>query len=451
MAYTAITSRKVFAGTQRVSTYGAQADGRTYYPGLSTGINKWFTDVASSSNMEILELYLTSGQSSTMYSDYMLSPSAQSGPRIIRPAGTPGEASWQGHNGTPIVGVGLSTAGTSNAFAGIYFESMTNIGIYDLIIDGPSAKRAFYFFPSAAGEIRIIGNIIRRTGTTPTGPIQNGIDGSLSGATNVKVVNNIIVGFWDGVAGVLQTTSNVIYSNTIINTLHAPIWYTASGNPAIDNRSYCYNNAYYGFGVAAEYYPGRSGNNVVLSSTSNFVDYANQDYRLATTASGAVGAGTDLSANAYYAFDDDIQNELRSTWDIGADKYSLNIINMDFNFARNIQGFMDVIAARDIQGFMDLSFSRNIGDVFTEVTFTFNRHMSGFLDIEFARDIPGFIDFTFSRHIYGAVVGYSNFTPYFRDNIFKTVFGITSYNLPDLYLGLSTADPLADGSGIVEP
>jgi len=53
-----------------------------------------------------------------------------------------------------------------------------------------------------------------------------------------------------------------------------------------------------------------------------FKDQANDDYHLAEADTTCRGNGTDLSSDAYYAFDDDIDGETRSAWDIGADEYS---------------------------------------------------------------------------------------------------------------------------------
>jgi len=51
-----------------------------------------------------------------------------------------------------------------------------------------------------------------------------------------------------------------------------------------------------------------------------FEDAANNDYHLDSTDTGAIGNGTDLSADGTYAFDDDIDYGTRAGWDIGADE-----------------------------------------------------------------------------------------------------------------------------------
>lgn len=453
MAYTALTSRRISAGTVVTSSYGAATDARNYGPGVNGGVMGWFTAKASSTNVEILELYKETGQSLSLYSDFITNIPTQSGVRIIRPAGIPGEPSWQGHNRTPLTGVGFSTTATTDT-AGIYLNA-PNIHIYDLIIDSPSLKMGIFMYTTALGATNIVGNIIRRTGATPNGISHTGvrISSMSTTSTTLRVVNNIIIGFYHGVAGTSGRTDNVIYNNTMLNLVSAPFVYDSIAANAKQLIANIYNNTWYNCPVASTYHPSAVVvSNVALNSTTDFVDHSNQDYGISATASEVINQGVNMSSDATFAFDDDINNDLRpATWDIGADEYVITMANLNFSFARNIEGFMDVIAARDVSGFVDLSFARNIGDVFTEITFTLARNISGFIDAVFARDVLGFVDLSFSRHIYGTVAGYSNFTPYFRDNIFKAVFGVASYSPPNLYLGLSTTDPLSDGSGITEP
>ncbi len=64
------------------------------------------------------------------------------------------------------------------------------------------------------------------------------------------------------------------------------------------------------------------GANDKVSQTFTFVDSANDDFHLASGDTGAKDSGTDLSADADYAFSVDIDGDTRSgTWDIGADEF----------------------------------------------------------------------------------------------------------------------------------
>lgn len=61
------------------------------------------------------------------------------------------------------------------------------------------------------------------------------------------------------------------------------------------------------------------GADAIHSATVAFVDAANEDYHLAAGDAG-IGAGTDLSADAFWPFTTDIDGDTRSAWDIGADE-----------------------------------------------------------------------------------------------------------------------------------
>lgn len=59
------------------------------------------------------------------------------------------------------------------------------------------------------------------------------------------------------------------------------------------------------------------GNNNVTNATVVFEDAAGGDYRLDATDTDASGAGTDLSSDPEFAFDDDYFGTTRSAWDAG--------------------------------------------------------------------------------------------------------------------------------------
>ena len=62
-----------------------------------------------------------------------------------------------------------------------------------------------------------------------------------------------------------------------------------------------------------------SGTGARINQTFTFVDAANGDYHLSDSDAGAKGFGTDLSSDATFAFDDDVDRETVSTWSIGFD------------------------------------------------------------------------------------------------------------------------------------
>lgn len=62
------------------------------------------------------------------------------------------------------------------------------------------------------------------------------------------------------------------------------------------------------------------GANSIQSTTLTFVDAGNDNYHL-TAADAAIAIGTNLSADAGLSFSTDIDNDTRSTWNMGADEY----------------------------------------------------------------------------------------------------------------------------------
>ncbi|WP_299077909.1 hypothetical protein [uncultured Paraglaciecola sp.] len=63
------------------------------------------------------------------------------------------------------------------------------------------------------------------------------------------------------------------------------------------------------------------GTSAILNASLTFEDAVNQDYRLVVGDTDAIGAATDLSADAIFAFDYDAAGNTRSSWDVGAHEY----------------------------------------------------------------------------------------------------------------------------------
>jgi len=66
--------------------------------------------------------------------------------------------------------------------------------------------------------------------------------------------------------------------------------------------------------------PSAPGANPRINQTFDFVNRAGSDVHLALTDGGARNFGFDLSAEAFYDFDDDVNFNLYDTWDIGFDE-----------------------------------------------------------------------------------------------------------------------------------
>lgn len=81
-----------------------------------------------------------------------------------------------------------------------------------------------------------------------------------------------------------------------------------------------------------------------------FVDAVNDDYHLDITDTGARNFGVDLSADATFDFDDDIDRDLFNTWDIGFDEPE---ISMEDSRLGITQLQANALSGRPVAGFID--------------------------------------------------------------------------------------------------
>lgn len=88
------------------------------------------------------------------------------------------------------------------------------------------------------------------------------------------------------------------------------------------------------------------GSNPVTGSVS-FVDVTNDDFRLDSSDTVARGAGADLSAS----FTDDVNGDLRSAWDIGADEFASLVVPFT---AETLQELKDILTGTTI--FLDTDY-----------------------------------------------------------------------------------------------
>ncbi|MCK5616969.1 hypothetical protein KAR91_84690, partial [Candidatus Pacearchaeota archaeon] len=184
----------------------------------------------------------------------------------------------------------------------------------------------------ASSDIQVSDNIIKGTGSFTSNENRG-----IYGISSAKIWNNIIYDFdTSGTdnAGMSLTNADYsyyIYNNTIDNCQNGILQSSATviAKNNIVNGSGD-TNAYVGtFAEGTDYNAtdgtdsiGQGSNNKI-SQTFTFSDFANDDFRLAITDTAAVDAGTDLSADSFFAFSTDINAQTRplgDSWDIGADE-----------------------------------------------------------------------------------------------------------------------------------
>lgn len=291
---------------ESVSTYGVSRD----YSSLSTWEAATDTDLVTAAQSQILECY---DDAASFNDNVGVSGATTNGSyfRIIRPA------SGQGHNGTPTVGVYFSSSpatvwnlnennfhlqdiiytntrtGAGNTF-GVFVGTSTGtcVGVIDWDSTSADANQCF------ANEA--LANFILCSAIT------HGGRGFFNRASTGRHYNCLAVNDGGGAAiGFQRDIGTMIAKNCLADD-------TAGGTCFSGTFSSSNNNA-----STDTTAPGTSSR---TSQTFTFVNAAGDDYHLASGDAGAKDFGADLSADASFAFDDDIDKNLFGTWDIGFDE-----------------------------------------------------------------------------------------------------------------------------------
>lgn len=181
-----------------------------------------------------------------------------------------------------------------------------------------------------ASDVRILGNIIRFTGS---GSDTNNTGIYSRGAATLTAVNNLSYG-WTGAGILLQPQANgtaAAYNNTFVaNGIGVSI-----NSGASNDTLRLYNNASTSnttdYGSTAGLTTLVTGNNVSGDATSpdvsfrsrtiSFLNLAGRDLRLNAADTAAKNQGTGLAADSFFAFTNDIINATRpisTIWDVGA-------------------------------------------------------------------------------------------------------------------------------------
>lgn len=304
-------------GTNEViSTYGnATRD----YTALATWAAATDNDLVTLAQSEVLECYddAASFNDSVYLGDALCNASYF---RIIRPA------AGHGHDGTPNNGVYfVCTADVADAVFWVY-ESYSQVQDIIASYNGQNTGRRCVFvlnngvsFTNSA----LIGCIAYNSSNTNVTGTLNGFYSRPNGAA----IKQFMI---DCLAHNMTTPNGTgIAAGFKIDTVGTIYWYNCS---SIGNET---NGFYQTAGTAITKNCCSSGNVndwvgtftkttcTAEDATPTYVNAANDDFHLAAGDTVCRGNGTDLSADAIYPFDDDIDGRPRvSAWDIGFDEYT---------------------------------------------------------------------------------------------------------------------------------
>jgi hypothetical protein len=302
------TSRRTGTNEQ-ISTYGAGGFGRDYTV-LATWETATDNNLVSLAESEVLECY----DDAASFNDSVNVGGATTDAsyfRIIRPAGTIGTGSWEGHDGTPNNGVKFhNQAGSTSSFD---FGGEGYSGIQDLIIEMTNPDSANTIALQLDGGNNLAVGIIMVDVTSASADARGmRVD---AGGIAVNCIG-IRTDNWNfntssGTGGFYNCTSIDAGGNgfdyaggTIVakNCLS-----TGSGTADMEAGTYAAATTNNATGDASAV-----GTSPRINQTFTFVNTGADNYHLTSTDAGARTFGADLSADAFFAFDDDIDGNLRS-------------------------------------------------------------------------------------------------------------------------------------------
>jgi hypothetical protein len=301
------TSRRTGTNEQ-ISTFGAAGFGRDY-TSLSTWESATDNNLVSLAQSEVLECY----DDAASFSDTVNFGGATTNSsyfRIIRPAGTIGTGSWQGHDGTPNTGVYFHNVSSNTSSFNLGGESYGSL--QDLIIEMTNPSSSNTICIQGDGGNNLFVGIITVDITSANGAargfrINNGIgvnclairtdDWNFENSSgNSYFYNCTSVGAGnqgfssDGGTLILK---NCLSTNNTGEDFQTGVTYASTNNNASEDATA----------------PGTSSR---TGQTFSFVNAGNDDYHLTPTDAGARTYGADLSADGVFAFDDDIDGNIRS-------------------------------------------------------------------------------------------------------------------------------------------
>lgn len=307
-----VSARRV--GTnENVSTYG---DGTRDYTSLAVWEAATDIDLVTAAQSEALECYddavfddTVTISGGTTDSNYF---------RIIRPA------LGEKHDGTPNTGVRFVQTLAVNVFT----LSESFLQIQDIVASRTTASEIIFALNS--NNITVVGCI---SNLGNRGFSSSGTDNEM---VDCVAANQNQFGFF------VPGGNAIIYNCDAINCTTAGIRVDAPGVLIAKNNLSSGNGLDFegtfaaGTVTNASSDTTASGTGSRTEQTFTFVDAVNDDYHLASSDEGALNFGTDLSADATFPFDDDIDGDLwGDTWSIGFDQF-IAVVSSSVGFIHSV-------------------------------------------------------------------------------------------------------------------
>lgn len=239
------------------------------------------------------------------------------------------------HNGVPGAGVkftGPSAAGYCFGLGEAYFH----LHDVEVAMSVNNATNGMCVQNLGASYQELVGLLL--TATNAGSGVHDGIQGVQN---NITRVINCIAYECEGNGIRLRHASSLSYNNTSVhNTLYGYQYTTAEpiykNSLAEDNGSGDWNTS--GGGSGTDYNTSGDGDSTAPGTNHWHEDatYTDESGNTWTLAAATPHAGTNLSADATFAFDDDIAYNTRSTWDIGASEYVSSVTPLTFTATDNL-------------------------------------------------------------------------------------------------------------------
>ena len=309
-----MASARITGTNENIQTYG---NGTRDFTSLATWEASTDLDLVTAMQSEVLEGYADSA----LWDDGILISGATTNAsyfRIIRPA------AGQKHDGTSLTGLRFEQSGGAGTTAvfGI-LEAFTSV---QDIVGFQNGDRGFAIstFQNATGAGSFIGCIAGPSENVGAGT-ENGFISTVTGTVFI----NCLAEEQENSGFFIAAGVSYLYNCVAVN--NGTYGFEQGGSPSILKNCLGYNNPTADFesGADAASVTNASGDTTApgtgsrISQTFVFVDELNNDFHLDVTDTGALNHGTDLSADGVFAFDDDIDGDLFTLWDIGFDENGL--------------------------------------------------------------------------------------------------------------------------------